>query len=298
MGLSRDRHQVGNQVVVEDTKGNQVLALDHKITAYVLVQHHIQNSPFLFSDAPLLLVFALDIRPETVFEQTPVQLNGMSFFTFQQVAYLVDVYKGRAIEPDFLNYCLFITFFPQLISGPNIGGFRMSLLWFGVLGAIATVFLIRTKQGNWTYALGQNKDAARNLGVPVGGMTILLYAVSGFGAALLGLLQAARFDSVDGTRGTGLELYVITVIVVGGTSLFGGYGSALGTMFGAITFSIIQAGLVLSGTPGYFFEGLIGIALFLAVIVNQWFLGNMDRMGGNKRNTIEPAPAASIEDKS
>lgn len=186
----------------------------------------------------------------------------------------------------------------MLISGPNLGGFRMSLLWMVVFAAIATVFLLRSRQGNWTYAMGQNKVAARNLGVPVRGMTILVYAVSGLGAAVLGLLQAARFDSVDGTRGTGLELYVITVVVVGGTSLFGGYGSALGTVFGAVTFAMIQIGLVLSGTPGYFFEGLIGISLFIAVIVNQWFLGNVDRMGRRRDKAPVTTDTAAPETKS
>jgi simple sugar transport system permease protein len=183
----------------------------------------------------------------------------------------------------------------NLIAGPNLGGLRMSLLWFLLLIALSSIFLLRTPQGNWAYAMGQNRTAAQNLGVPVRAMTIFLFAVSGFGASMLGMLQAARFDSVDGSRGFGLELYVISVIVVGGASLFGGYGTTIGTMLGAFIFAMIQSGLVLSGAPGYYFEGLVGLSLFIAVFLNEWFLRNVDRFRGNLRSTSATAARVSSE---
>jgi simple sugar transport system permease protein len=182
--------------------------------------------------------------------------------------------------------------YTNLIAGPNLAGLRMSLLWFAILTALSTIFLLRTPQGNWAYAMGQNRTAAQNLGVPVRGMTIFLFAVSGFGGAALGMLQAARFDSVDGTRGLGLELYVISVIVVGGASLFGGYGSTFGTMLGAFIFSMIQSGLVLAGAPGFYFDGLVGLCLFIAVFLNEWFLRNVDRFRGRPKPV--PANAARV----
>lgn len=177
----------------------------------------------------------------------------------------------------------------NIIAGPNLAGLRMSLLWFIILTGLSTVFLLRTPQGNWAYAMGQNRTAAQNLGVPVRAMTIFLFAISGLGGATLGMIQAARFDSVDGTRGLGLELYVISVIVVGGASLFGGYGSTFGTMLGAFIFSMIQSGLVLSGAPGFYFDGLVGLCLFIAVFLNEWFLRNVDRFRGKAR----PLPATT-----
>ena len=177
------------------------------------------------------------------------------------------------------------------IAGPNVFGLRMSLVWFILVTLLTTIFLLRTPQGNWTYAMGQNRTAAQNLGVPVRGLTIFLFAVSGFGGALLGLIQAARFDSVDGTRGIGLELYVISVIVVGGASLFGGYGSTFGTMLGAFIFSMIQSGLVLSGAPGFYFDGLVGLCLFIAVFLNEWFLRNVDRFRVRPRSALPTTPS-------
>ena len=181
------------------------------------------------------------------------------------------------------------------IAGPNLAGLRMSLLWFVLVTVVSTIFLLRTPQGNWAYAMGQNRTAAQNLGVPVRGMTILLFGVSGFGGALLGLIQAARFDSVDGTRGIGLELYVISVIVVGGASLFGGYGSTFGTMLGAFILSMIQSGLVLSGAPGFYFDGLVGLCLFIAVFLNEWFLRNVDRFRGRPKSATPTASRESSE---
>jgi simple sugar transport system permease protein len=183
----------------------------------------------------------------------------------------------------------------NIIAGPNLFSLRMSLLWFVILTVLSTVFLLRTPQGNWAYAMGQNRTAAQNLGVPVRGMTILLFAVSGFGGATLGMIQAARFDSVDGTRGLGLELYVISVIVVGGASLFGGYGSTFGTMLGAFIFSMIQSGLVLSGAPGFYFDGLVGLCLFIAVFLNEWFLRNVDRFRGRHVPAVASTTPVSSE---
>jgi simple sugar transport system permease protein len=168
------------------------------------------------------------------------------------------------------------------IAGSNLDGFQMSLIYFVVLTALATIFLLRTKAGNWTYAMGQNRAAAENLGVPTKLMTIALFAVSGFGGALVGLIQAARFDTVDPGAGLDLELYVIAVIVIGGASLFGGYGSAIGTFLGAIIYGMIEVGIVLAGAPGYLFNGLVGVGLFVAVLINEFTLRKVGAMGAQQ----------------
>ena len=77
-------------------------------------------------------------------------------------------------------------------------------------------------------------------------------------AAVTGVIQVARFSSVDALRGEGMELQAVAVTVIGGTLLSGGYGSVIGTILGAITFGMIQVGLVLAGAPGHFFKTLTG----------------------------------------
>ena len=119
--------------------------------------------------------------------------------------------------------------FKAMMAGPLLGGFRMSLLWFLVVGGLATFLLTRTRFGNWVQARGQNEQAARNLGVPVDRVTIILFMITSALAAVAGVIQVARFSSVDALRGEGMELQAVAVTVIGGTLLSGGYGSVIGT---------------------------------------------------------------------
>ena len=80
----------------------------------------------------------------------------------------------------------------SLLSGTNLGGYRMSVLWFLLLAVIATFFLLRTATGNWVFSMGQNAQAARNLGVPVARTTVLLFSISGFTSALAGVIMASQ----------------------------------------------------------------------------------------------------------
>jgi simple sugar transport system permease protein len=134
--------------------------------------------------------------------------------------------------------------FKSIMAGPLLSGFRMSMLWFFVIGALGTFLLQRTRFGNWVQARGQNEQAARNLGVPVDRTTVVLFALTSALAAVVGVIQVARFSSVDALRGEGMELQAVAVTVIGGTLLSGGYGSVIGTVLGAITFGMIQVGLV------------------------------------------------------
>jgi len=158
--------------------------------------------------------------------------------------------------------------FKTIMAGPVLNGFRMSMIWFFVIGIIVTFLLARTKFGNWVQACGQNPQAARNLGVPVDRVTIILFMIASALAAVSGVIQVARFASVDALRGEGMELQAVAVTVIGGTLLSGGYGSVIGTILGAITFGMIQVGLVLAGAPGHFFRTLTGLIVVLAVILN------------------------------
>lgn len=158
--------------------------------------------------------------------------------------------------------------FRALVSDPILFGFRMSLFWFILIGLVASFMLFRTKFGNWIMAQGQNEQAAKNLGVPVDFNTVKLFATCSALAAVAGIIQVSRFSSVDALRGEGIELQAVAITVIGGTILAGGYGSVIGTILGAITFAMIQTGLVLAGAPGFFFKTLTGVIVILAVILS------------------------------
>lgn len=159
----------------------------------------------------------------------------------------------------------------SIVSGPLLWGFRMSLVWFVLAVIAATFLLLRTRLGNWIYAIGQSPNAALELGVPVQRTTILMFVLSAACAGIAGIVQVARFQSIDALRGEGSELSVIAIAVIGGTLITGGYGSAIGAMFGALIFGMVQVGLVLVGAPGYFFKTLVGLTLVGAVLVNTTF---------------------------
>ena len=190
--------------------------------------------------------------------------------------------------------------FRDVMSGPLLFGFRTSMLWFFAIGALGTFALARTRLGNWIQARGQNEQAARNLGVPVDRVTIILFMITSALGALAGVIQVARFASVDALRGEGMELQAVAVTVIGGTLLSGGYGSAIGTVLGAITFGVIQVGLVLAGAPGHYFRTLTGFIVVAAVILNTSVARRMARsrpLAGFRRGNAA-TDAALLSDSS
>lgn len=163
----------------------------------------------------------------------------------------------------------FPTSYANLLAGPQLFGYRMSLLWFVVVALLATFFLLRTRMGNWTFAIGQSPTAARNLGVPVARTTVTLFALSGFTSAAAGVIVAVQYFSIDANRGVGWELIAIAMAVIGGTLLTGGYGSVVGTVLGAFIYAMVSAGLLLIGLQGYWVNIFLGIVVLVAVLINR-----------------------------
>ena len=148
--------------------------------------------------------------------------------------------------------------YAQTIAGKHLFGYRMSLLWFLVVALLATLFLLRTRMGNWAFAIGQNPTAAKNLGVPVARTTVTLFALSGLTSGIAGVVVAVQYFSIDANRGVGWELIAIAMAVIGGTLLTGGYGSVLGTVLGAFMYAMVNDGLLLIGLQGYWVNIFLG----------------------------------------
>jgi len=159
--------------------------------------------------------------------------------------------------------------YAQVIAGKLLFGYRMSVLWFLVVAVLATLFLLRTRMGNWTFAIGQNPTAAKNLGVPVARTTVTLFALSGFTSGVAGIVVAVQYFSIDANRGVGWELIAIAMTVIGGTLLTGGYGSVLGTVLGAFMYAMVNAGLLLVGLQGYWVNIFLGVVVLVAVLINR-----------------------------
>ena len=147
-------------------------------------------------------------------------------------------------------------------------GLSVAVLWWLGLTAVGAWLLSRTRFGNWTFGSGGDATAARNVGVPVGRTKIMLFMATSTVAALWGVMTAVQLRGIQSNEGVGREFEFIIAAVVGGCLLTGGYGSVIGTAFGAAIIGMAQIGIIDSNWDSnwvYFFEGVV---LVSAVMLN------------------------------
>jgi simple sugar transport system permease protein len=152
---------------------------------------------------------------------------------------------------------------------PEVQGIPISILWWIGLTAVATWVLLRTRPGNWIFAVGGEPNASRNTGVPVARVKISLFIVTACTAALFASIQVLSVGSADTSRGLQKEFEAIIAVVIGGTLLTGGYGSAIGAAFGALIFGTVQMGIFYTGIDTDWFK------LFLGVLFNNYIRRRM-----------------------
>ncbi len=134
---------------------------------------------------------------------------------------------------------------------------------------IAHVALMHTRFGIYAQVIGDNEVAARAMGVRVERQKVLLYTLSGALSGLAGLMFAARINSGEPTAGINYELTAITATIIGGTNLFGGRGSVVGTLIGALIMGVLQNGLNLTAVRPFYQQIAIGAVLILAVWLDR-----------------------------
>ena len=152
----------------------------------------------------------------------------------------------------------------------EILGLPVSIYWWLGLAAIATWILQKTRFGNWIYAVGGDSEAARNSGVPVELVRILLFMGTAVSATIFAALQVIDFGSADVSRGLLKEFEAIIAAVIGGCLLTGGYGSAIGAVFGALIFGMVLQGIFFTGINTDWFNVFLGVMLLIAVIFNNF----------------------------
>lgn len=149
-------------------------------------------------------------------------------------------------------------------------GIPMPVIILIVVAIIMHIVLAYTRFGRHTLAIGDNENAALTAGINVDLHRLTLYTLSGGLAGLAGLLFATRINSGDPTAGISYELTAITAAIIGGTNLFGGRGSILGTIVGALIMGVLQNGLNLLAVQSYYQQMAIGAVLILAVFIDQF----------------------------
>jgi simple sugar transport system permease protein len=156
--------------------------------------------------------------------------------------------------------------------------FPVSIVWWIAVAAVAAWVLLRTKFGNWIFAVGGSALSSRAVGVPLARTKILLFMTTAFAAWLVGSMNILRFASVQANQGIGLEFQYIIAAVIGGCLLTGGFGSAVGAAIGALIFGMARQGIVYARWDSDWFQLFLGVMLLSAVLVNNAFRRRAERV--------------------
>lgn len=169
----------------------------------------------------------------------------------------------------------FPDWFDTLGQAPLVGPIPLSILVFFVLVFFFYVLLQRTVFGRQVYFIGSNRDVAEYSGVNVRRVKAIIFTLSGLISALAGLLFAARLGAVRGDAALGFELDIITIVLLGGVSIFGGRGTMVGTLLAILIVLNLRNGMALANITGHIQTGVLGILLILSVmvpIIQEWIL--------------------------
>ena len=245
----------------------------------------------LFGFAPVLMW--------TLFNQKVMALDA-AFAVALVVAALIGLVNGLFVTrlkiPSFLvtlgmllvvrGTALFVTNgFPQrtwsagghwlasaLVGDFYVGPFRVyaSLFWFAAAAIILGYVLTQSKYGNWILASGGNPVSARARGVNVNGVKVALFILTAVMSAFAGVISSIRTSAANPNSGTGYELEVIAMVVIGGTALTGGRGTILGTVLGILILRVMRNGIVLIGVPGLAYNIFIGAIILGMMALHSW----------------------------
>ena len=174
-----------------------------------------------------------------------------------------------------------------MVNDVGFGNIFWQVPWLAVIAAIVVVIgivlLHRTRFGLHTYAIGSNPEAGRRSGLNVPRKLIAIYALSGLLAGLGGWLNLAFYQSTTISGQSTTNLSVIAGVVIGGTSLFGGYGSIFGSIVGLFIPATLQDGFVIIGIQPFWQQVVVGAVLIAAVYVDQQRRTAALRGGGGQR---------------
>jgi ribose transport system permease protein len=160
--------------------------------------------------------------------------------------------------------------FSLLGQGRLFGVVPMQLIIFAAVAAIGIILLSRSRLGFNTYAVGGNHEAARLVGINVKSVKLVAFVLSGVTAAIAGVLGLSFLSYVQGVTGTGLELTVISAVIIGGAALFGGSGTMWGTVIGVAFIGLLQNILNINGISSFWQTVVTGLVIVAAVAADTW----------------------------
>ncbi|MBL8116639.1 MAG: ABC transporter permease [Anaerolineae bacterium] len=154
----------------------------------------------------------------------------------------------------------------------TIGQIRVyaSMVWFIIFAIVLGYVLTQSKAGNWIQASGGNASSALARGVRVARTKIMLFILTAVMAAFAGIASSIRVSTANPNSGTGYELEVIAMVVIGGTALNGGRGTIIGTLIGVLILRFMRNGIVLVGVPGLAYNIFIGAIILGMMALHSW----------------------------
>lgn len=200
-----------------------------------------------------LLITALDLNPLVVTLGTLALYRGL--------AYAITDAGAVSDFPEWFRY------FGQYYLGPVPG----QLLVFALAAVAMAVVLARTRFGRHVYAIGIAPETSRFSGVPVTRVRLAVYALTGLLVAIAAVIYTSRVSTARGNAGLGMELTVITAVVLGGADIRGGAGTIAGTVLGVLVVAVLQSGLLLAGAPSAWVVIAVGAVLIGGVFLNEFF---------------------------
>lgn len=186
------------------------------------------------------------------------------------------IYRGIALV--YASGAVFYAFAPQIVwlGRGDIAGFPTPLL-IGLLAiGIGHLFYRHARFGRHVLAVGGDPLAARRLGIPVNRMRVYVYVLSGALAGFAAIVLTGRLDAITATQGVLTNLHTIAAVIIGGTSLFGGRGSVIGAMLGAILLAMINNTMVILGFSFFYQQVAAGVVILLAVTIYTLSRGKRD----------------------
>lgn len=159
----------------------------------------------------------------------------------------------------------------KAISQMRVGGLvPMPIIYAIAIGVVGHIVLSKTKFGRSVLAIGGNRETAYLAGINVTVKQILVYVFVGFFSALSGILIASRFATAQPAAGTGTELTIMASVIIGGTSMFGGQGTIVGSALGCILFATIQNVLIVMGISTFWQNLIFGVILLIAIFIDKY----------------------------
>jgi ribose transport system permease protein len=172
------------------------------------------------------------------------------------------VTDGHSLPINDPNYWL-------LNSGKLFPGVINYVLWCALLLVVIEFCLRKVVAGRWLYAVGSSSSSARVIGIPVNRVRLSAYMLSGLLASFAGIVSVSYISNAEATAGSSLMLQAIAAVVIGGASLFGGTGSAIGALLGSLMITIIQNGANLIGVNSFWQGTVTGVVILIAVLVDR-----------------------------